>query len=561
MSGIFDTLSNITNDEQFQTGLGLLGAGMGANGTPLVNAFNLLQGIKKNKQEMEKQKAAIEYQNSMAQQASERSKLYGEQVRQQSRQNDMMQNAQQQFGDLLKTIPGMNLSAQQPIAPVQPLGGMTSQAAPEAPQQMPAGGMAAQPSPVAPQLDLQSQPLQPVQSGKYGTPTMILDNLQKVESSGNPNAVGPALPNGERAMGAYQFLPSTIAQMKKEGIQFNPFNAQQSRDAADYYLQKLVKENGGDYSKAIAAYGGFKSKDPSSYVSKVLAGSPEQQAAQVQSMQQEQQRLQPYRQLQAAAGAFMGMTGKVGEGALEISKAIAPKTGMTPGSFTQDAYGNTSQLPDPLGVRNAAAREAQARAAESNAASRAAETASQVAERNQKVMDTQGRSYQAYQSLNQSMDTMLGSITRLRNSPGLEALTGYRSYAPAFTQGKDALNAKAELDHLKGQIFVNASQAFRRANETGGSVGQQSDWEGKQFVDSWGRLGQAQTTKEFQTALDMLANNLASSKMRMRAAYDYYHGKMRGQIPPQDFKQITAVGKQGDRRVVRFSDGSIDFLD
>jgi hypothetical protein len=102
----------------------------------------------------------------------------------------------------------------------------------------------------------------------YGTPSKLLDNLEMVESSGNPNAVN----RQTGATGAYQFLPSTVAHLKKQGVSFDPTNRDQSRMAADYYIQKLVKNNGGDYQKAMAAYGGFVSKDPSGYVSKVLKG-------------------------------------------------------------------------------------------------------------------------------------------------------------------------------------------------------------------------------------------------------------------------------------------------
>ncbi len=102
----------------------------------------------------------------------------------------------------------------------------------------------------------------------YGTPAKLLDNLMQVESSGNPAAVNPAT----GATGAYQFLPSTVSQLAKQGAVFDPNDAQQSRAGADYYVQQLVQQHGGDYRKALAAYGGFKDKDPTAYVNKVLDG-------------------------------------------------------------------------------------------------------------------------------------------------------------------------------------------------------------------------------------------------------------------------------------------------
>lgn len=105
-------------------------------------------------------------------------------------------------------------------------------------------------------------------SKKYGTPDQILDNLGGVESSNNPFAVNKE----SKAIGKYQFLPETASMLHKKGIKFNPFDEKESRAAADYYIQQLVKDNGGDYKKAMAAYGGFKTADPSSYVNKVLKG-------------------------------------------------------------------------------------------------------------------------------------------------------------------------------------------------------------------------------------------------------------------------------------------------
>ncbi len=105
-------------------------------------------------------------------------------------------------------------------------------------------------------------------SGSLGTPSEILDGLRRTESGGNPYAVNKET----KAMGPYQFLPDTVAMLHKQGIKFNPFDEQESRRAADLYLQQLRQKNGGDLNAALAQYGGFKTKDPSGYVAKVTAG-------------------------------------------------------------------------------------------------------------------------------------------------------------------------------------------------------------------------------------------------------------------------------------------------
>lgn len=108
----------------------------------------------------------------------------------------------------------------------------------------------------------------------YGTPPQILNNLQQVESSGNPNAVNAS----SGATGAYQFLPSTVKMLQGQGVNFDPNNPEQARSAADYYLHQLYQQTG-SWPKALAAYGGFQSKDPAPYVNKVLAGTPFAQTA------------------------------------------------------------------------------------------------------------------------------------------------------------------------------------------------------------------------------------------------------------------------------------------
>jgi hypothetical protein len=102
----------------------------------------------------------------------------------------------------------------------------------------------------------------------------LLDGLKHVESSGDSFAVNPKT----GAMGPYQFMPGTVAMLRKQGVQFDPFDEKQSRAAAQTYLAQLVQRNGGDLKKALGQYGGFVTKDPSPYVSKVLAASGQPQA-------------------------------------------------------------------------------------------------------------------------------------------------------------------------------------------------------------------------------------------------------------------------------------------
>jgi len=94
-----------------------------------------------------------------------------------------------------------------------------------------------------------------------------MDALREIESSNNPKAVN----KDTGAMGAYQFMPSTVASYAAKGVKFDPFNEPQSREVARQHLQDFVDKNGGDLNKGLAAYGGYITKDPSNYINKFNA--------------------------------------------------------------------------------------------------------------------------------------------------------------------------------------------------------------------------------------------------------------------------------------------------
>ena len=94
----------------------------------------------------------------------------------------------------------------------------------------------------------------------------MLDNLEGVESSHGKNTYNAQ----SGATGNYQFLPSTVEMLRKQGINFDPNDPLQARQAAKLYLEQLVKQNGGDVRRALAAYGGFVNKDPTDYINKVM---------------------------------------------------------------------------------------------------------------------------------------------------------------------------------------------------------------------------------------------------------------------------------------------------
>jgi len=79
---------------------------------------------------------------------------------------------------------------------------------------------------------------------KYGLPSGLLGRLADTESNFNPNAK-----NKSGASGMFQFMPDTA-----KGFGIDPFNVDQSADAAGKMLSSSLKQYGGDWNKALAAY-------------------------------------------------------------------------------------------------------------------------------------------------------------------------------------------------------------------------------------------------------------------------------------------------------------------
>jgi hypothetical protein len=78
----------------------------------------------------------------------------------------------------------------------------------------------------------------------------IADRLIQAESSWNPKAIGPVLPNrDERAIGLTQLLPSTARDLRVD-----PYDAKQNITGGLTYLKQNLDRYGGDYVKALASH-------------------------------------------------------------------------------------------------------------------------------------------------------------------------------------------------------------------------------------------------------------------------------------------------------------------
>ncbi|PRF54692.1 transglycosylase [Burkholderia multivorans] len=86
---------------------------------------------------------------------------------------------------------------------------------------------------------------------KNGLPTGTLWNMWGVESSFGKKLEGPKTKTGERAIGDFQFMSGTWNEWGNGG---DRYSFTDSANAAGRYMGSLMKRNGGDIRKALAAY-------------------------------------------------------------------------------------------------------------------------------------------------------------------------------------------------------------------------------------------------------------------------------------------------------------------
>lgn len=461
----FDT-EKLMGDPMFAAGIGMLG-GSSPSMSPLLTAYELMQ-----KQSASKR---ADKQNAVLMNIRER------QLGQQDRQLDLTaaENANQaayrdaqtahQNALIRKTEEDLAFKRQQEADRQKRVQWLQQNLPGLLKGQLPQGGM-------MPQVGTEDI-TGPKQAGlpggpvdEFGTPVALIDNLEKVESNGNPFAIGPDIGGGKRAKGSMQFLDSTRQMLAPEIGDFSPFDRTASRRAASYYLQKLVKQNGGDWSKAIAQYGGHKTTDATPYVNRVLTGSPESVVR-----QRTQNNNNP-----ALTATPQGPT---------MLPSI--KLDMEKGDI--DITLNPSFEPQKLGIelerlglaKNQDIREtikerreeelhpgklAGQEATNTRTRVETQKTQAEIAAAEKKVQDERAKAKNAHGSIAEAMDAATAQIDSLIKDPGLPRITGLAATTNRFAiPGQPAYQALAKLKSIQSKLVNDVLQATRAASANGAS--------------------------------------------------------------------------------------------
>ena len=109
----------------------------------------------------------------------------------------------------------------------------------------------------------------------------------------------------------------------------------------------------------------------------------------------------------------------------------------------------------------------------------------------------------------------------IANEKGLNEITGFlagRTDLSAMT--KDGRRALALFNTITAKGGFSELQDMRNASPTGGALGNVSNQEGKQLIDSVGALARTQDANDLRKSLTTLKSDLQGSKQRVREAYD-----------------------------------------
>jgi len=118
------------------------------------------------------------------------------------------------------------------------------------------------------------------------------------------------------------------------------------------------------------------------------------------------------------------------------------------------------------------------------------------------------------------------------NKKGLDEITG-------FLAGRTDLSAMSDAGRRALSLFntVTAKGGFselqdmRNASPTGGALGNVSNQEGKQLIDSFGALSRTQSGNDLRKSLATAKSDLENLKTRMREAYDMTYEYRAGRAP------------------------------
>lgn len=151
------------------------------------------------------------------------------------------------------------------------------------------------------------------------------------------------------------------------------------------------------------------------------------------------------------------------------------------------------------------------------------EDARKIAEDQRKIADAAQGARAALVATNERLDDTIEIAKRLRDHPGLSAITGKGSVLKPFTglREEDSRNAQALYEQLSARVFLSALQGLKDASKTGSTgLGALTEREGDKVQNAEAAMKQYQGTPAFQAELDRYIKILERTKGRLTEGYN-----------------------------------------
>lgn len=176
-----------------------------------------------------------------------------------------------------------------------------------------------------------------------------------------------------------------------------------------------------------------------------------------------------------------------------------------------------------------------------------------------------------------ALDSTLSSMDRLRsaaeealNDPNLGRVTGVMGMFPNMPGG-GAADVENKLGNLKSQIGFTVLQAMRDASKTGGALGAISDKENELLQNNLAPLGKSQSTEQMRQSLQSIIDYVDGAKGRLNSTYQQQYGNVApaavqggsagGGVLSAPARSVVRTGTSNGRKVVQYSDGTLEYAD
>lgn len=150
----------------------------------------------------------------------------------------------------------------------------------------------------------------------------------------------------------------------------------------------------------------------------------------------------------------------------------------------------------------------------------------------------------------------LGIINQALTHPGLKTATGIQGTVDPrnYISGTDATNFRVLMDQVKGSVFLDAYKDLRG----GGAI---TDAEGAKAEAAKARINRAQSPDEFVKGLNEYKSIVERGLARAQERAGNQGGASGswGEKSGNTAKTVVKTGMYGGRRVVQYSDGSVDY--